>query len=352
MKIINRIAGIVLIFLLTTSCGNNEKIVQAPGESEIKIVFTGDVLLGRFVEKRILKSGADSIFSNVSDIFRKADYTVINLECPVSEIETPVLKKYVFNGRPEYLESFSKSGITHCIMANNHSYDQGRQGLKNTYEELIKHNLVPVGFGDNHKASCKPVIIEKNGIRAALFASVRLPLENWVFLEDRPCPCQASIDELCTGIKEYKVEHPEDFILVSLHWGVENRIYPHPGQIKDAKRLINAGADAIIGHHPHVIQKMMFIEGKPVFFSIGNFVFDNSSPRQKKTVAVELTLKPNKEIKSKLYPVYINNCFPELMAPGMNNSFLHDMRELSNSVEFMENGAAWEITGKESRDVE
>ncbi|UII30547.1 CapA family protein [Fulvivirga ulvae] len=278
----------------------------------MEIVFGGDVMLDRGIRARINTRGLEYLTEDISEVFDQADYTVVNLECPVTDQHTPLTKEYVFRAEPEWLSDLRDAGITHCIMANNHSYDHGREALVMTAENLNTADLVPVGYGLSQKKACEPVLLQKGDIEVAIFASVTLGLEAWMYLEDSPGMCQATISDLSKNIREYKKQFPQRLVVVTLHWGAEYHQTPTSIQREDAKKLIHAGTDAIIGHHPHVIQSFEYIEGKPVFYSIGNLIFDNPNPKTHEGILVKLTFeKDNQEVQ--VIPYKADNSKPVLM---------------------------------------
>jgi poly-gamma-glutamate capsule biosynthesis protein CapA/YwtB (metallophosphatase superfamily) len=322
---------LILLASLASSCSSQS----------LKICFTGDVLLDRGVRKHIEKSGIDSVLSGAKVIFSKADYTVINLECPAVEENTPLNKKYIFRAEPEWLNNLKKTGVTHCILANNHSYDQGREAVTETAYNITKAGMIQLGYGTNHTESCNPVIIEKDGIKCAVFSSVFLPLENWMFLPDKPSICQADAAELAERTRTFKSENPDCFIIVALHWGVEYRQFPHSGQVSQAETLIEAGADMIIGHHPHVVQSIQFIDNKPIFYSLGNFVFDQSKPLQNQAIAVIVELDKSREPEFRIYPVKINACAPSIMTTEDRDSFGKEIEKISYDIKLNNIGDYW-----------
>ncbi|MDR0843703.1 MAG: CapA family protein [Tannerella sp.] len=257
-----RIIPLILLFILS-SCA----------EHELSICFTGDLLLDRGVREQINRKGADALFVGVSPVWANYDAVIVNLECPATTRQAPVNKRYIFRADPQWLPALQKAGITHAALANNHTYDQGRGGLEDTYRNLQEAHITPIGAGSNAPQACSPVFISKGNIKVAVFNSVLLPLENWVYLEDEPSICQASVEELCEQIRQLKAK-AECYIVVVLHWGIEYAGRPQLQQRQDACRLIDAGADAIVGHHPHVFQPEETYRDKTIFYSLGNFIFD------------------------------------------------------------------------------
>ena len=181
---INRIIGSIGLLLLT-AC-------QHPSEECLSIAFTGDVLLDRGVRQQIQRGGVEDLFASVAPLFHQMDATVINLECPVTSVRSPLHKKYIFRAEPRWMEELVKAGISHAALANNHTMDQGRSGLTDTYQHLLSAGITPIGYGNTSSESCQPVVIKKGKIKVALFNSVTLPLENWVYLENDPGSLEGS----------------------------------------------------------------------------------------------------------------------------------------------------------------
>ena len=246
------------------------------------------MLLDRGVRRQIEKQNVSWLFEDVENIFRSSDAVIINLECPITDTLSPVNKRFIFRADSDVSPALRKAGITHAALANNHTIDQGRRGLTSTAYYLRQAGITPLGYGENQEAACRPVIISKKGMEIAVFNSVLLPLENWVYLEGQPCVCQASVEDLAIRIRTLKAEKPNCRVVAALHWGIEYHSKPTDRQRRDAYCLIDAGADAIVGHHPHVVQEEEFYKSKPIFYSLGNFVFDPIYPDAKKSRLLQL----------------------------------------------------------------
>ena len=185
--------------------------------SQLTLVFTGDVLLDRGVRPYAERDGVPSLFAGVDSVFRQADAVVINLECPLTATATPVNKHFVFRAEHQWAKGLREAGITHAALANNHTYDQGRQGLLSTYNHLREAGIEPLGYGQTKEERLAPVIIRKGTTEVALFNSVPLPLENWYDLDHRPGVCQASAATLSEAIRTYHTQHPAVKIIAILH---------------------------------------------------------------------------------------------------------------------------------------
>lgn len=280
-------------------------------DGEISLVFTGDVMLDRGVRQQIERNGIDYIFSEVKDSFIAADATVINLECPLTDVEDPAEKIFVFKADEAWATSLKQNGITHASLANNHSYDQGRIGMEHTANTLKKNGIIATGVGHSDRERIKPVEISKNGLKTAIFSSVLLPLDKWVQTDGMVGICNADADELAKAITVYKKRNPESKIIVLLHWGIEYMNKPTGKQKRDATLLAKAGADIIIGHHPHVVQQVEEINKCTVIYSLGNFVFDSKREEGQKGQMAKVTFN-KKGTKIKLYDVDIKKCRPEI----------------------------------------
>ena len=215
---------------------------------------------------------------------------VANLECPVTKIEEPINKRFIFRGEPEWLKSLKTAGISHLNLANNHSMDQGRNGLADTERNILKAEIKPLGFGTNSKKACEPILLSATPRSVYLLTSLRVQSENWTFLENKSCVCENNVEEISSSIRQIKAKDTEAVVIVNLHWGSEHTQKPQIQQIQKARILIDAGADAIIGHHPHTIQSIQTYKGKKIYYSIGNFIFDQANPINSKGLMVEMEI--------------------------------------------------------------
>lgn len=280
------------------------------GQTAARIVFTGDILLDRGVRTVITRHGADYLFSGAVDsVFRSSDVVVGNLECPATKVKAPVQKLYIFRGEPEWLSVLRRHGFTHLNLANNHSIDQGREGLMDTRRNILRAGMTPVGADSTMAAAARPVLLTDKPRNVWLVASLRLALENFAYLANRPCVSQESMDALVARVRRLKQADPSAVIIVSLHWGGEHTLRPVPSQRLDAHRLIQAGADALVCHHTHTLQSVEYYHGKPVYYSIGNFIFDQQKPINSTAAMVQLTITADSVV-AKTIPVDIRRCVP------------------------------------------
>ena len=280
--------------------------------STTTLVFTGDILLDRGVRQTIERHGVDHLFTReVDSVLHRAQVAVGNLECPATKTVAPKQKRFIFRGEPEWLQALRRHGFTHLNLANNHTVDQGREGLIDTRRNVAAAGMVPVGAGQNMDEASRPVLLTSTPRRVWLVASLRLALENYTYLPGRPCVSQEPMDSLLVCVSRLKAADPKCVVIVSLHWGAEHTLQPAPSQRLEARRLIRAGADALVCHHTHTLQTVEHYRGRPIYYSIGNYIFDQQRPLNSKAAMVQIDVTPD-SIASKLIPITIRRCAPHL----------------------------------------
>lgn len=281
--------------------------------SATSIIFTGDILLDRGVRKTIEHHGTDYLFEQkVDSVLRSADVVVGNLECPATAIKAPMQKLFIFRGEPQWLSALKQHGFTHLNLANNHSVDQGRGGLMDTRKNIIHAGMVPVGAGKDMNEAAEPVLLTEQPRKVWLIASLHMALENYAYLPDKPSVNQESTAHIIKRIRAIKQNDPQAVVIVSLHWGAEHTLQPVPSQRLEAHRLINAGADALICHHTHTLQTIEHYRGRDIYYSIGNFIFDQQKPLNSKACMVKVTVTKD-SIKTSPIPIQISRCIPRIM---------------------------------------
>lgn len=276
------------------------------------IIFTGDILLDRGVRKVIEQHGADHLFSRgVDSVLQLSQVVVGNLECPATRIKAPVQKRFIFRAEPEWLSVLRKHGFTHLNLANNHAIDQGRDGLQDTQRNIQKAGMTAVGAGRNMNEASQPVLLTSYPRKVWLVASLRLALENFSYLPEKPCVSQEPFDTLLMRVNTIKRKDPQAVVIVSLHWGGEHTLQPVPSQRLQAHNLIKAGADVLICHHTHTLQTIERYRGHDIYYSIGNFIFDPTKPINAKACMVKVDITKD-GITTTPLPIDIKRCVPHL----------------------------------------
>lgn len=317
----NRLASslLLLLFAISLSAGDSSPLSnkrdvggEAVGEATT-ILFTGDILLDRGVRRYLQHGGMRRIISDeMGDFLRSADIVVGNLECPTTTILSPAFKRFVFRGDPQWLDSLRYYGFTHLNLANNHSVDQGRDGLRDTRQNILRAGLVPVGADSTMQAAAQHVLLTSGSGRRSIYllASNRLPLESHAYLPDRESISQEPLDSLLQRIRTLRQADSTAVIIVTLHWGAEHTLSPVPQQRVEAHTMIDAGADVIIGHHTHTLQTIETYKGKSIYYSIGNFIFDQQQPLNTQACVVRLRIT-NDDVKAETVYINIDHCSPQ-----------------------------------------
>ncbi|SFI93709.1 poly-gamma-glutamate synthesis protein (capsule biosynthesis protein) [Paenibacillus sp. UNC496MF] len=244
------------------------------GADAANLSFTGDILLAASVEKLMLKNGYGYPYAKARNYLQLSDITAANLETPVTLRGTPAPnKQYVYKASPDALPALIDSGVDLVNLANNHTLDQGEVGLLDTIGYLNKVKLPNVGAGRNDAEAFKPVIKEANGIRVAYLGLTRVvPVGSWKAGPNHPGLAESyDPSRAVAAIKKAKAE--ADVVVVMVHWGTELADLPNADQKRLGHAYIDAGADLVVGSHPHVLQGFESYKGKWIAYSLGNFVF-------------------------------------------------------------------------------
>lgn len=271
----------------------------------ITLAVVGDIMLSRMVAQK-MKTYQDYKypFLETAGLTREADIAFGNLECPIARGRTIGSTEIVFRADPESIEGLKYAGFDILSLANNHSFNFGVQGLKDTFQYLDESGIAYLGAGQNKKEACAPKILEVKGIKVAFLA----------YADNAFTPSYSQAKDDQAGIAFMKIPEMEkevakakskaDLAIVSMHSGTEYASQPNGKQVAFARAAIDAGADLIIGHHPHTVQKLEKYKEKYIFYSLGNFVFDQMWSREtKEGLAVKLTLSKDGVREIELVPV-------------------------------------------------
>jgi poly-gamma-glutamate synthesis protein (capsule biosynthesis protein) len=237
---------------------------------EVSVVFAGDIMLAGLAGD-VIARGSDP-FAGFAKILASADLAVGNLECAVARSGTAEDKRFTFRAEPRTLASVVKH-FGAVGLANNHSGDFGKAALSETMRHLREARLPFFGAGENLAAAHAPLILERNGLRIALLGYDEFKPRSFEAGPDYPGVAWSEDEQVISDIQRAR-ELGADLVLPFLHWGWEGEPYPSARQRELAKAMIDAGADAVIGGHPHVTQGAEVYHGKPIIYSLGNFVFD------------------------------------------------------------------------------
>ena len=169
--------------------------------------------------------------------------------------------------------------------------------------------MIPIGGGENMQEASKPVMLAEYPRKVWMVPSLRLALENYAYLPDKPCVSQEPMDSLLERVNRLRKADSTAIIIVSLHWGGEHTLQPVPRQRLEAHQLILAGADVLICHHTHTLQTIEDYHGRKIYYSIGNFIFDQQKPLNSRACIVRLSIKKDDFIVETV-PIEIRQCVP------------------------------------------
>jgi poly-gamma-glutamate capsule biosynthesis protein CapA/YwtB (metallophosphatase superfamily) len=235
----------------------------------VAVAFVGDVMLDNGPGHAIA-SGRDP-FAACAEILLDADFTVGNLECVLGKGGKQVLKEYSFRAAsdsPRYLKRYF-SALT---VANNHAMDFGPEGLVECLRILAAEGLPQVGGGGDLAAARRPLVLQKHGITIALVAANGFQAAKSA--AGAATPGVAPLEESAILADIAAARKTSDFVVPLVHWGPELVPQPREADRALARKMIDAGAAAVIGGHPHVTQTVDVHAGAPIVYSLGNFVFD------------------------------------------------------------------------------
>lgn len=212
-------------------------------------------------------------FADVEKCFGQSDVVIANLECALTDEGDPIVGKCTLRGTPGWAPVMKQAGVGIVSLANNHVMDYGSAGLMNTINALRAAGIEYVGAGLNSREAYSPLVREVAGRRLGLIARTAVTVSSpTAAAEHRPGVAFFDLEETVAAIRSCRER--ADLVLVLVHWGVEEYAYPSPMQRDMARQLIDAGAAAVIGHHPHVLQGAERFGSGVAAYSLGNFVFD------------------------------------------------------------------------------
>jgi poly-gamma-glutamate capsule biosynthesis protein CapA/YwtB (metallophosphatase superfamily) len=288
---------------IPTMAENANEIIS---ESTISIV--GDMLMDSSVRGQIDRNGVEFPWEYVKEYFKNDNLTIGNLETSITIAGTKWPdKQYNFRSDPKNLKAMKEAGIEVVSLANNHSLDYGYDGFLDTLNHLDKAKINRVGGGKNKKEALEGIIIEENGINIGVLSFSRIvPNVDWYATSKRSGIVGAydcHIKEVLERVTEMKDK--ADILVLSIHWGVELSNTPRNEEIEFAKKLIDAGVDIVMGHHPHVLQGIEIYNGKPIFYSLGNFIFGSKDEITANTMIAQINLKDKDIDNIKIIPCQI-----------------------------------------------
>jgi poly-gamma-glutamate synthesis protein (capsule biosynthesis protein) len=277
----------------------------APTRSRIVIHGAGDVSLDPGYISTYASQGYGYAWSGLGGLFRRDDLTVVNVECPVTDAGSQLSKEFSFHGTPDALPAMRDAGVEVGSLANNHAYDRGPQGVVDSRRNLEAAGIAAVGAGKDQAQSLAPAMFETGGWRIAVlgFDEVLDPLDAVAGPHKAGTAAGHDFSLMVRAVRAASAR--ADLVVVMIHWGVELDTQPRDYQVSEGHRLIDAGADMIFGAHSHRLQAMAQYKGRPIFWSLGNFVWPNFSSAGSSTAVAEVTVGPRGRVSGRLLPATI-----------------------------------------------
>ena len=234
-------------------------------------MFVGDIMLDNG-PGHLITNGVDP-FAAVAPVLRDSDLVIGNLECAITRKGHAEDKTYTFKG-PRSALPLLKKYFSAVSLANNHSGDWGKAGFADELTLLEEAGLRYFGGGRNEKEARRPLVLTSHGKRVAFLGYNDFPPLRFAAGPNQPGTAWLKEKDVIADIRAARERDNADFVLLFFHWGEELEDKPLPAQQSLARRLIDAGADAVVGGHPHVTQTVEWHKGRPIIYSLGNFVFD------------------------------------------------------------------------------
>ena len=279
------------------------------------LAAVGDINLGDGPRAVMRLRGVRYPWRNVAPTLRRADVAFGNLECAVSRRGRPVPKLYNFRGRPAALRAAARyAGLDVANLANNHAGDYGRGALLDTLRHARRFGITPVGAGRDLAAARRSRIVSRLGLRIGFvgFSDI-LPL-SFAATPTRPGTAFASPRAIRRGVR--RARDRADVVVATFHWGVERASYPTARQRLFARIALRAGAAAVIGAHPHVLQPRRRTGRRLVAYSLGNFIWSAGSTATARTGILRLHLSGRGVERSRLLRARIVAAQPRLVRTG------------------------------------
>lgn len=323
------IIGLVVTFLFIQLFDGQSMAEDVQVENDDQPIFTasmvGDLMFGRHVQEVVERYGYDHLFRFVAPYFEASDYVTGNFEqAVVLREDFQEADKFIHLKISDLnaLEALKKHNFTVVNLANNHAMDFLEGGMEDTVHAFRQVGLDFVGAGLNKEEAAQIAYHEINGITVATLGFTDVYTREFPAGDYRPGVLTADPTQFIELIHE--ADQNADLVMVHIHWGLEYDSYIHARQKDFAKAMVEAGADVIIGHHPHVLLSVDIYKDSIIFYSLGNFVFDQGWTRTRESAIAQLKLYEDGQARVELIPTLITEATPK---PLLNTySFYHRER--------------------------
>lgn len=284
-----------------------EEVTGLPARVPLRVSAVGDIMLGGTAGPELRVLGYDYPFVHVREFFKDSHIVFGNLEGPLTtggQAERD--KQFVFRSPPaKVVPALKAAGFNLFSLANNHTLDYGHEGLRHTIAALDEAGIAYAGAGENLAQARRPAIITAEGRKVAVLAySMTLP-ENFFAGPANPGTAFGHENHVRADVARARKE--ADIVLVSFHWGQEGKTELREYQTRLGRAAIDAGAAAVLGHHPHILQGIERYKDGVILYSLGNFVFGSYSKTAKTSVIAQLSFEGKRLTSLQLIPVNVYN---------------------------------------------
>ncbi|HJV04271.1 MAG TPA: CapA family protein [Actinomycetota bacterium] len=268
---------------------------------------TGDVNVDPSYIPALAANGYGHAWTGLGGLFRRDDLTVINLECAISDLGSPVPKEFNFRCDPDALPSIRRAGVEVANLGNNHSYDFGPDALVDSVRNVRRAGIAPVGAGATQRHALRAATVRIKGWKIAVvgLGMVVDPPQSVATADGPGIAAGHDTGLMLRAIR--RADRRADLVLVTIHWGVELDTEPRPEQVELGRAFVRSGADVIFGHHAHRLQPMDRYRGAAIFWGLGNFVWPDFSAAGSRTAVARVVVRKNGRIEARLMPAFIES---------------------------------------------
>ena len=332
---------VILAIVLTFASDVDMVSKQSEPKGNASVVVAGDVMFARNMPGVL--SSVESPFQNVENVTGSADLFLINFENAATSTASAVKGDVPLKCDPSYVPLAKGNNNTVAVLANNHLFDYGVNGMQDTLKYLDEAGIKHTGAGDNQTQASAPVSSEINGRNVTIinymdsnnfkeYSNEVMPQANG----SNPGYSAYNSDLAKQQIQDAKA-NGSDNVIVYFHFGNEYSQTPNEDQVKMAHEVIDDGADVVLGAHPHVTQGIEVYNGKPIFYSLGNFVFDQQNTATHSAYMVKIDFVNDTE-ECTVYPIIISGYLPHFMGASDGTNLLNSLSPQCDQLEVTPEG--------------
>lgn len=332
------VAICVVMALVVSSCSPSRPAETAddaavlpppPPPRHLTLAAVGDIMLDRSVGAMINRQGCTYIIEQLAPRLREADITFGNLECPLSTVGPHSPREdLIFRAHPKTIKVLVLGGFDIVSLANNHTLNAGRAGLLQTLQHLEEANIAYVGAAADKAQGSQPAFVEVNRLTVGFLAYTDLDFAHGSY---------SKVDKQLADLRSQiaAAKNKCDLLAVSYHWGTEYHRRPSARQIAVAHTSIDAGADVVLGHHPHVLQGVEMYKQRPILYSIGNFIFDQRAGERMESGLFMLHYTEERGWRVAMKPIWIprSRLGPEYATGERQVRILQRFKQLSEELD-------------------